>query len=73
MVNTSDSLRLIEDSVIHLSVLLVLIRFFKETMKLYCSPKDKSRVKKTKTLHSEFSRYLLNTQHIPWDSQGVQQ
>ena len=34
MVNTSDSIRLIEDSVIHLSVLLVLIRLFEKTMKL---------------------------------------
>ena len=48
MVNTSDSIRLIEDSVIHLSVLLVLIRLFEKTMKLYCIPKDISRVKKTK-------------------------
>ena len=48
MVNTSDSIRLIEDSVIHPSVLLILIRFFKKTIKLYCIPKDKSRVKKPK-------------------------
>lgn len=48
MVNTSDSIRLIEDSVIHLSVLLVLIELLKKTMKLYYILKIKVELKTTK-------------------------
>lgn len=64
MVNTSDTIRLIEDSVIHL-VSLTLMKILKRQWIYTVFLKIKAELKK-KLLHSEFNKHLLSTQHIPY-------